>query len=142
MRLSAHVSFRRSRFHHEPKPPRDAIEIMLKDLSVELARGGLAPRELLCRTFVYGGDDYRSFIEILAEPGEPQHSLRSWYEWQHPNWQFCEPPPAIDGAAIHSLARGGAGEPRPRLVHGPSTGRQSHAPGGAGPDRAGQVVPT
>ena len=105
LRFCAHVEFRRAnrRPLHDARPPREAVRLMLDELSLMLARAGAVPVGLRCEAWAHpspGAGDHRlvARITISAEPGEaPARPLRSWFEWQHPSWAWRAAPSAIDG---------------------------------------------
>lgn len=80
-----------------PQPPRPVIVAMLRELSGQLAALGYRPIALDCGSFFNSNGDNVATITIAVEPGEPTRPLATWYEWQHPRWQWMAPRAAIEG---------------------------------------------
>jgi len=85
------------------RPPRPAIVLMLAELERELKERGLAPCALACLAWPVPRsktDEHSALacIRIEAGPGDlGGRSLVSWFEWEHPRWEWTqEPRPALD----------------------------------------------
>lgn len=101
--LERHCLFTRScSIRHRPAPPRGAIRMMLAELECELDERSLMPVTLTCEAWPVpraSTDEHSALarIRIEAEQGALKRSLASWYEWQHPTWQWTsEPQPALE----------------------------------------------
>lgn len=95
--LNAYAPFSRSgtaKAHAGATPPRPALRGMLDDLDRQLRLAGLAPVSLVCRSWLEG-EKAIAWITLAVESGEPSRTLSSWYEWQHPVWQWIKPPAAL-----------------------------------------------
>lgn len=82
------------------RPPRDKIKKMLAGMETVLRARGSVPVHLSVETWRMPikmrihDSDCMARITIRTAPGELHRSLVSWYEWQHPFWQWsCQPVP-------------------------------------------------
>jgi hypothetical protein len=75
------------------------LRIMLDELEAKLAARGLKPFAVSVSSWRTAADRILARIEIEAAPGAPgafAQSLRSWFQWQHPTWNWSsEPMPMV-----------------------------------------------
>lgn len=90
-----------------PAPTRQALCELLDQLTRTLADLGHKPVRILkseswkCRP--QDGEGWLLVrLRIECEPGEPTRPLGSWYQWQHPCWQWSLAAiPAVDCESVY-----------------------------------------
>jgi hypothetical protein len=71
-----------------PAPTRVTLCEMLDQLTRALAELGQRPTRIL-KTEAWPFDGRMIVrLRIECEPGEPTRPLASWYQWQHPSWEW------------------------------------------------------
>lgn len=86
-------------------PPYAAVVLLLETIERSLQRAGMKPVNLCCEAWRVpdrpDGMDQLALISIDGEPGEIHAPLRSWYQWQHPRWDYSRAPrPALEPIAV------------------------------------------
>lgn len=92
--LYAYAPFGRGSHQCSPLPPRRALKSMLAELEQQIVDLGYFPTGVACRSWLEGTGAVAR-ISLVAWPGDMTRSLASWYEWQHPRWNWIVPPTAV-----------------------------------------------
>ena len=111
--ITGHCFFKASWQSRGPllQPPYEAIALLLADLDHMLAVRRLQPVALTCEAWPVpdrpDGMNVLAMITIGAVPGASGRSLRAWYQWQHPRWEWARRPlPVIEHDAGVELLGG------------------------------------
>lgn len=72
-----------------PAPTRVTLCEMLDQLTRTLAELGQRPTRILkTESWRAGGEKMLVRLRIECETGDPARPLATWYQWQHPKWEW------------------------------------------------------
>jgi hypothetical protein len=116
-----------------PAPTREALSSMLDQMTRTLAELRHRPvRILKVESWPWrklgGGDQLLARLRIECEDGEPTKTFHSWYQWQHPRWEWSLAMlPTVDLTSVESVAAIRP-LPPPDAVRHPSASAQEARP--------------
>lgn len=83
----------------QPEPPREALYAMLAELEAQLRARGERPAGVDCLAWLRPAhmepkarEAALSLLIVRTTPGQFGTPLRTWFQWQHPQWRWASEP--------------------------------------------------